>query len=286
MVWAYNVSCTSGRESLYFADARNPEFSAIGEKPVNTHEKARDRLIVALDLPSVSQALSLMTTLRGHVGIAKIGLQLFVSGGRGGTRAILEHAPVMLDLKLHDIPATMTKALQVAAEVDHEALSHGLQFLTVHTAAGPKALEACRKRADTIKAETGRAPKILGVTVLTSLDSEDLKAIGIDHGNIEQTVIQRARLARECGLDGLVCSGQEVQRLRVEVGDSMDLVVPGIRPAGGDVNDQARVMTPTKAITVGADYLVVGRSITGAEDPVAAAQAIVDEIRQATPVSE
>ena len=247
---------------------------------MNTYEEARNRLIVALDVPSVSQALTVMDGLRGHVGIAKVGLQLFVSGGRSGVRAILGKAPVMLDLKLHDIPATMIRAFIEAAETDHEALAYQIQYLTVHTAAGPKALDGCRKAADSVKAKTGHAPKILGVTVLTSLDTGALKAIGIEHGNVEQTVIRRARLAKECGLDGLVCSGWEAQRLQTEVSD-MDIVVPGIRLAGGDTNDQARVVTPLKAIDAGADYLVVGRPITGAEDPAEAADGIVAEIEQA-----
>lgn len=247
---------------------------------------AHNRIIVACDVPAVATAKSLLEQLQGHVGMAKVGLQLFISGGRGGLREILGLMPIMLDLKLHDIPATMTKAFIEAAAVNQEAVRNRVEFLTLHTAAGPKALQACRQAANELKEKTGFAPALLGVTVLTSLGDTDLNLIGVEPRTckvsaVQQTVLQRAALAMDCGLDGLVCSGWEASLIRKQFGKDLTLVVPGIRPAGSHTDDQVRVMTPAKAIVAGADYLVVGRSITGAEVPVASADRIAKEIQGA-----
>lgn len=226
---------------------------------------ARDRLIVALDVPSADEALALAGRLADHVGMLKIGLQLFVAEGPSVVRAIREAHPqlgIFLDLKLHDIPNTMRGAIRSARGL-------GVELITVHAGSGVEHLRACVE-------EAGDSMGILAVTVLTSQDVKACEEAGHTRSPAE-LVVMRAAAAREAGCAGIVCSGQELTGV-VEAAPQLHRVVPGIRPAGADVGDQKRVMTPARAIGDGATHLVVGRPIRNADDPAAAADAIVAEI--------
>lgn len=226
----------------------------------------RDRLIVALDVPSVEMALKLVTRLGRAVSFYKIGYQLGYAGGLAFARQLIDDGKsVFLDFKLHDIGNTVEKGVESVARM-------GASFLTVH--GYPQTMQA---------AVTGRGSsrlKILAVTVLTSYDDNDLAGAGY-RMKVGELAAARAQQARDCGIDGLVCSPEEAANLRKIAGDTMVLVTPGIRPAGSAAGDQKRIMTPARAIAAGADYLVVGRPITEAGDPKAAAEAIVTEIAQA-----
>jgi orotidine-5'-phosphate decarboxylase len=227
---------------------------------------ARDRLIVALDLPTVAVAEAMVERLGDSVSFYKIGYQLAFAGGLSFTAALIAAGKqVFLDLKLHDIGNTVAKGVESVAQT-------GATFLTVH--AYPQTMKAA------MEANRGSNLKILGVTVLTSYDDADLSNAGYKLG-VSALVGQRAAQARDLKIDGLVCSAEEAANLRKIVGPGLSLVTPGIRPAGANRDDQKRIMTPEKAITAGADYLVVGRPITEAADPKAAADAIVAEIAQA-----
>jgi orotidine-5'-phosphate decarboxylase len=227
----------------------------------------RDRLIVALDLPSVKAAEDLVSRLGDTVSFYKIGYQLAFAGGLPFAAGLIAAGKkVFLDLKLHDIANTVTKGVESVAQL-------GASFLTVH--AYPQTMKAA------LEARRGEL-KILVVTVLTSYDDADLFAAGSKLG-VAALVAQRAGQARDLKVDGLVCSAEEAANLRKLVGPSMALVTPGIRPAGSGKDDQKRVMTPAKAIAAGADYLVVGRPVVEASDPKAAASQIVAEIEQASP---
>jgi orotidine-5'-phosphate decarboxylase len=226
---------------------------------------ARDRLIVALDVPSQAEALAAADALAGHVGMLKIGLELFVAEGPAVVARIREAHPtlgIFLDLKLHDIPNTMRGAIR-------SARSLGARFLTVHAGSGVEHLRACVE-------EAGDELGILAVTVLTSQDARACAEAGHTRSPAE-LVTMRADCARTAGCAGVVCSGQELRGV-VETAPSLFRVVPGIRPAGADAGDQKRVMTPALAIADGATHLVVGRPILQAADPAAAADAIVAEI--------
>ncbi|MCH9680124.1 MAG: orotidine-5'-phosphate decarboxylase [Deltaproteobacteria bacterium] len=231
-------------------------------------DAARERLIVALDVPSADQAMALAGRLAGHVGMLKIGLQLFVAEGPSVVRRIREAHPeleIFLDLKLHDIPNTMRGAIGSARGL-------GVRFLTVHAGSGVEHLRACVE-------EAGDDLGILAVTVLTSQDAAACEQAGHTRSPAE-LVVMRAGCARESGCTGIVCSGQELQGV-VDATPGLFRVVPGIRPAGSDVGDQKRVMTPAQAIGDGATHLVVGRPIRNADDPAAAADAIVAQIASA-----
>jgi orotidine-5'-phosphate decarboxylase len=226
---------------------------------------ARDRLIVALDVPSQAEALAAADALAGHVGMLKIGLELFVAEGPAVVARIREAHPelgIFLDLKLHDIPNTMRGAIR-------SARSLGARFLTVHAGSGVEHLRACVE-------EAGDGLGILAVTVLTSQDARACAEAGHTRSPAELVPL-RADCARQAGCAGVVCSGQELRGV-VETAPSLYRVVPGIRPAGADAGDQKRVMTPALAIADGATHLVVGRPILQAADPAAAADAIVAEI--------
>jgi orotidine-5'-phosphate decarboxylase len=226
----------------------------------------RDRLIVALDLSSVEAAEALIDRIGDSVTFYKIGYQLAYAGGLPMVAKLADRGKkVFIDLKLHDIGNTVAKGVESIAR-------QGATFLTVH--AYPQTMKAAAE------ARAGSSLKILAVTVLTSYDNDDLQQAGYRH-NVPDLVQLRARQAQAIGIDGLVCSGEEAANLRGIIGTSMNLVTPGIRPAGSDVGDQKRVMTPARAIAAGADYLVVGRPVVAASDPKAAAEAIVAEIAQA-----
>ncbi|MCB9601942.1 MAG: orotidine-5'-phosphate decarboxylase [Sandaracinus sp.] len=225
----------------------------------------KDRLVFPLDVPDLETAKTWITRLAGEVGVLKVGLELFTAAGPDAVRAVHDAgAKCFLDLKLHDISATMASAVRAASRL-------GVEYLTVHAVAAPAALDAVREAA------AGTSTRLLAVTVLTSLDASQLDAIGLQ-GPPAAAVERLARLATSHGLDGLVCSPEECATLRHTLGDDVLLVVPGIRPEGSARGDQARVATPANARRDGADLLVVGRPIRNAEDPVAAARAIVAEI--------
>jgi orotidine-5'-phosphate decarboxylase len=223
----------------------------------------RDRLIVPLDLPSVAAAEAMVARLGDSVNFYKVGYQLAYAGGLPLVSQLAKSGKkVFLDLKLHDIANTVARGVESVAGL-------GATFLTVH--AYPQTMKAA------IEGRAGSDLKILAVTVLTSYDDGDLHAAGY-RLDVSDLVEARAQQAQVLGLDGIVCSAEEAASLRKLVGHQMHLVTPGIRPAGAEVGDQKRVMTPARAIAAGADYLVVGRPITGAADPKAAAEAIQAEI--------
>ena len=229
---------------------------------------ARDRLIVALDLPSVAAAEAMVEKLGDAVSFYKIGYQLAFAGGLSFAETLIRaNKKVFVDLKLHDIGNTVAKGVESVAKL-------GATFLTVH--GYPQTMHAA------VDARKGSGLRILAVTVLTSYDDADLAAAGYDF-TVPELVAERAAQARDIGMDGLVCSGQEAAMLRPIIGPGKVLVTPGIRPAGVDAGDQKRVMTPAGALAAGADHLVVGRPIIAASDPQAAAAAIIGEIRAATP---
>jgi orotidine-5'-phosphate decarboxylase len=225
----------------------------------------RERLIVALDLPSVEAAQAMVARLGDAVSFYKIGYQLAFAGGLAYARTLSDSGKsVFLDLKLHDIGNTVAHGVKSVARL-------GATFLTVH--AYPQTMQAAAQARDS-------GLRILAVTVLTSYDDADLKAAGYA-ASVRELAAQRAAQARDIGIDGLVCSPEEAASLRPIAGTNMALVTPGIRPAGSETGDQKRIMMPAAAIAAGADYLVVGRPILTAADPHAAAQAIVAEIAQA-----
>jgi orotidine-5'-phosphate decarboxylase len=225
----------------------------------------RDRLIVALDLPGVAAADAMVAKLGDSVSFYKIGYQLAYAGGLPFTRELVNAGKkVFVDLKLHDIGNTVARGVESIATL-------GATFLTVH--AYPQTMKAA------VEARAGSDLKILAVTVLTSYDDGDLHAAGYRF-TVSDLVEARAQQAQVLGVDGLVSSPEEAASLRKIVGHQMQLVTPGIRPAGSASGDQKRIMTPSRAIAAGADYLVVGRPITEATDPLRAAEAIQDEIAQ------
>ena len=212
-------------------------------------------IFVAIDTPSLEQARALAEQVGPNAGGVKLGLEFFCANGPAGVTAILEHGiPVFLDLKLHDIPNTVAKAVEALRPLEPEVL-------TVHAAGGRAMLEAA-------KAAAAPTTKVVAVTVLTSLDGDDLQSIGVGGDPAEQ-VRRLAELARASGLDGIVCSGAEVGAAR-QAWPNGFFVVPGVRPAGGPAGDQKRVVTPREALDSGASILVIGRPITGADDPAAA----------------
>jgi orotidine-5'-phosphate decarboxylase len=220
----------------------------------------RDRLVFALDVPGRQPALALFEQLREHVGCFKVGLELFVAEGPDLVRELAGRAPIFLDLKLYDIPATVGRAAAAAACL-------GATYLTVH--ADEAALRAAAAAAPGLS--------ILAITVLTSVSAEKL-ARTAGGRSVLDVVLERAEMAQRAGCRGVVCSGQEAVAVRARCGDDLLVVTPGVRPAGTAAGDQARVVTPSAALAAGADMVVVGRPIRDAADPVAAARAIVAEL--------
>ncbi len=226
------------------------------------------RIFCAVDTATLSEAVKLAGDLREQVAGLKLGLEFYSANGPEGVKAI--HAkglPVFLDLKLHDIPNTVAGAISALVPL-------GPHFVTVHASGGPAMLKAA---AEAARKGGGSRPKLLGVTMLTSLDANDMKVIGLEPDPSAQ-VLRLAMLARECGLDGVVCAPTEIELLRRELGKDFILMVPGIRPQSAAANDQKRVMTPKEAVQAGATYLVIGRPITQKLDPGAAAAAINAEV--------
>ncbi len=235
----------------------------------------KERLIVALDLADAGKARSLATLLAPEVGMFKVGKQLYVSAGPDIVQMIHDlGGEVFLDLKFHDISNTVAAAAVEAARL-------GVRLFNVHASGGREMMRQTAAAVERVCGEEGlRRPSVLGVTVLTSLDDSDLDALGIQ-GGVRAQVLRLAGMVREAGLAGVVCSAQEAADIRRACGDGFLLVTPGIRPAGEQAGDQKRVMTPGDAVRAGIDYIVVGRPITGADDPVDAARTVVAEMAEA-----
>jgi orotidine-5'-phosphate decarboxylase len=234
---------------------------------------AKDKLIVALDVDSASRALDVFDQLREHVGMLKIGMQLFTAAGPDIVRQIVARGSrVFLDLKYHDIPNTVAMAAI-------EATRLGVSIFNIHTSGGSEMMKRTVEAVAEISVrENLTRPKVIGVTLLTSVDHEILQRLGIDD-EPKHVVGRLALLARESGLDGVVASAQEIETIRHAVAQrDFVIVTPGMRANLGSSDDQRRVLTPAEAIRAGADYLVVGRPILDASDPVRAARAIVEEI--------
>lgn len=237
-------------------------------------KKPKDYLIFPLDVPTYEEAIQYVELLKGHVGLFKVGLELFVSVGPKILRAIRQksEAGIFLDLKFHDIPATVKNAFIAAG-------AHGVAFTTVHCDEGKGLLRS-------VVENNPSGTKILAVTVLTSLESKNLKELGyLDRyiNDITELVMLKARIAKEAGCSGVVCSGLEVEKVKAELGKDFIVVTPGIRPVWslGAKDDQKRIITPYQALKNGADFIVVGRPIRAAEKPIEAAKKILGEIELA-----
>jgi orotidine-5'-phosphate decarboxylase len=221
-----------------------------------------DRIILALDVPTLDEADTLARQLTGRVGWFKVGLELFTAHGPAAVEAIRAHGPVMLDLKLHDIPTTVERAAARVADL-------GVGLLTIHASGGPSMVEAAVRG-------LGSGGEVLAVTVLTSMSDGELAAIGAPAA--AEQVPALAKLAVDAGAPGLVCAPTDLLAVRAAVGGEVRLVTPGVRPAGASADDQTRIARPSSAVADGADLLVIGRPITRADDPVAAAAAIAAEL--------
>lgn len=230
------------------------------------------KIIVALDYAEASKALQLAQRLDPGLCRMKVGKELFTAAGPALVKQLVSQGyGVFLDLKFHDIPTTVAKACEAASRL-------GIWMLNVHACGGSAMMQAAQDGV----AKSGKSPKLIAVTVLTSMDQSTLNQLGV-HGSLEDQVLRLARLAQQAGLDGVVCSAQEASTLRTALGQDFCLVTPGIRPANASADDQSRIVTPAEALRLGASYLVIGRPITQAPDPLLALQAIHQEI--STPVS-
>jgi orotidine-5'-phosphate decarboxylase len=238
------------------------------------HSAFRNPLVVALDVDSPDQALSLVERLRGVAGMFKVGKQLFTTAGPDVVRKIIAMGErVFLDLKFHDIPNTVAMA-------GVEASRLGVSIFNVHAMGGSKMMQAVTKAVtETAERERIARPLILGVTVLTSHTQDSLKEVGIER-ELKDEVVSLARLCEASGLDGVVASPLEIAPIRSAIKNpGFVILTPGVRPAGAALNDQSRVMAPAEALRAGANFLVIGRPITAADDPVAAASKILEEIK-------
>jgi len=230
-----------------------------------------DRLVVALDVPSARDAVELAKCLSGKVGLLKVGLELFCAEGPDVVREIQKYAPVFLDLKLHDIPTTVKRAMRTVLGLDP-------LLIDVHALGG---FDMMLEASDLIRThrKSGGRTRLLAITVLTSMGKKALEELALTHEPSEMVLIL-AQLAKRAGCDGVVCSAQESAALRAKCGDDFLLLTPGIRPAGAGTQDQARIVTPSEAIRSGSTWIVIGRPITHAPDPAAAAQAILLEMER------
>ncbi len=234
-------------------------------------KEPKDRIIFPLDLPTYDQAMHYVDILKAHIGLFKVGLELFISQGPDILKSIRDAggAGIFLDLKLHDIPVTVKRAFMAASQ-------YGPEFVTIHCDEGEEILKSAAENS------RGRT-KILAVTVLTSLNQKNLSRLGYKEeyvNDLSRLVLLRARIAKEAGCHGIVCSGNEVAMVKKELGNDLIAVTPGIRPGWSVVgqDDQKRVVTPRAAVQMGADYIVVGRPIRDAKDPADAAKRVADEI--------
>ena len=230
--------------------------------------EAARKIIVPLDVSTTRQALSIVNLLRGRVGMFKIGLQLFSAAGPDAVRQIVATGErVFLDLKFHDIPRTVGRAVREAADL-------GVAMLNVHVSGGARMVSAA---AEALAERGGQRPLLLGVTVLTSLTQAELESTGV-RGSVVDHVVALASMGQAAGLDGVVASPHEIGPIKRACGERFVVVTPGVRPAGAPADDQRRVMTPADAVAAGADYLVIGRPILEAADPAASVQAIAGEM--------
>jgi orotidine-5'-phosphate decarboxylase len=228
----------------------------------------RNPIFCALDTADLNRAQKLTESLRGHVHGFKLGLEFFLAHGEAGCKKIAHFGtPIFLDLKLHDIPNTVAAAINALLPIRP-------RFMTIHTSGGPAMLEAAVDAAGMAGTER---PKLLGVTVLTSIDGKDLEAVGQGKDVLQQTV-RLAKLAQDKGLDGIVCSPQEIKAVREACGPEFVIMVPGIRPSWTKTDDQKRTMTPTEAKAAGASFIVIGRPITESENPAETARRIASEV--------
>lgn len=237
-------------------------------------KKPKDYLVFPLDVSTYEEAIRYVALLKEHVGVFKVGLELFVSIGPKILEGIREHsnAEIFLDLKFHDIPATVKSAFTAAS-------AYGVAFTTIHCDEGKGLLRS-------VVENNPSGTKILAITVLTSLESKDLKELGYQEryvNDLTELVLLKARMAKDAGCSGVVCSGHEVDRVKKELGSDFIVVTPGIRPAWSlkETDDQKRIITPYEAAKRGADYIVVGRPIRTAEKPIEAAQKVLDELEGA-----
>ena len=230
------------------------------------------QLLCAIDTTDLDAAVSVATSLKGLVGGVKLGLEFFTANGPGGVAAVAESGlPLFLDLKFYDIPNTVAGAIRGSVGLNPF-------MITVHVGGGPAMLRAAMAASFRVAAQVdGQRPLVIGVTVLTSFDEDDVAQVGMQ-GPLPDQVRRLAELAQDSGLDGVVCSAHEIADLRRQCGDDFKLVVPGIRPAWSSADDQKRIVTPQEALRRGADYLVVGRPIVRSDDPPAAARRILDEM--------
>ena len=225
------------------------------------------KIIISLDFAGANDALELVDKLDPSLCRVKVGKELFTRTGPTLVEQVIKKGfDVFLDLKFHDIPNTVANACSVAADL-------GVWMLNVHASGGERMLSAAREAID----KTTQKPLLIAVTVLTSMTDDDLKQIGVTR-SVNEQVIALAQLADRCKLDGVVCSAHEVTAIRKEIGKRFKLVTPGIRPAGSEQNDQRRVMTPEEAVSAGSDYLVIGRPVIQAPDPLRALKEINDDI--------
>ena len=237
-----------------------------------TNDANAERLLCAIDTVDLDNAVATASSLKSLVGGIKLGLEFFNAHGPAGVKAIAACGlPIFLDLKFFDIPNTVAGAIRATAGLNPF-------MLTVHIGGGPAMLRAAMAASFRLASRNdGRRPLVIGVTVLTSFDEDDIEAVGMK-GPITDQVRRLADLARTSGLDGIVASAHDIGELRQQCGDDFTLVVPGIRPAWSSADDQKRIITPAEAVRRGADYLVVGRPITRSDDPPAAARRIIDEM--------
>lgn len=233
----------------------------------------KERLFVAFDTPDLQRAAGLARALGDSIGGIKIGKEFFTAQGPDGVRAVAAGKPLFLDLKFHDIPNTVAGAVR-------SSLHLRPAIVNLHAAGGRAMMEAAANAAREAAEDADVArPLVLAVTVLTSLDDQDLAEIGYADKSSDQ-VVRLARLAQDSGLDGVVCSAREIGALRQACGPDFVLLVPGLRPSWAAAGDQKRTLTPAEALAAGANYLVIGRPITGAEDPAAAARRILEELSE------
>jgi orotidine-5'-phosphate decarboxylase len=235
----------------------------------------KDKLIVALDVDSLDKALQLVDQLQPHVGMFKVGMELYYAEGPRVIRAIRERGgKVFLDLKMHDIPTTVAKAARVLTR-------SGVSIINVHAGGGLAMLQAVASAVqDEAAVQDIEPPQVIAVTVLTSMDQIALNTqLNID-GSVQDHVVRWAKMTQQAGLNGVVASPREITAIRETCGENFVIITPGIRPQGAQKNDQERIMTPKEAVALGSTYLVVGRPITAAADPVVAAKAIVAEISE------
>jgi orotidine-5'-phosphate decarboxylase len=248
----------------------NPGFEPSPRAALDPLDEARNRLIVALDVPSAYAASELLDSLEGTCSWFKVGLELFVAAGPAVLEPLLARGhSVFLDLKFHDIPNTVAGAVRSAASL-------GARMMTIHALGGPAMLTAARNALEGIR----NPPELLAVTMLTSMDAAQTRAAGLDRTPAEQ-VDHLAQMGLAAGICGFVCSPQEVGKLRTLTGPKGVLVIPGIRPVGAAIGDQSRIATPADALKQGASYLVVGRPITQSPKPAEVAAAILREMADA-----